>query len=184
MADDSEAEGELVRRYSQSMFYVINNIVRNDADAEDLLQDMFIIALKKIRHGDLNDPRTLSGYVRGIAKRVAWRHAGTAKNRSFTSVDGVPPPADPRRSPLEQLMMKEEVEFVRQVLGELTQERDRQIIIRYYDMEEDKETICAELGLTGEHFNRVRSRAIKRFKELYAEKRGSTKTRDETPDSR
>lgn len=181
---EREAEEELVSRYSRSIFLVINNIVRNHADAEDLLHEMFITVLRKIRRGDLNEPEKLSGFIRGVAKNIAQRHSRKATNRPLTNIDEVPPPADPHRGPLEQLLLKEEVEIVRQVLGELTQERDRQIIIRYYIMEEDKESVCANLGLTGEQFNKVRFRALGRFKELHDEKRGGANTRDETPHSR
>ena len=38
--------------------------------------------------------------------------------------------------------------------------------------EEDKERICADLGLTSMQFNSVISRALKRFKELYLKRFG------------
>lgn len=163
------------------MFLVINNIVRNPTDAEDLLHEMFITVLKKIRRGDLNEPEKLSGFIRSIAKNIAQRHSLKATNRQLINIDEVPPPADPNRGPLEQVLLKEEGEIMRQVLGELTQERDRRIIMRYFFMEEDKETICANLGLTGADFNRVKFRALERFKELYEEKLGSKKPGNQTP---
>jgi RNA polymerase sigma-70 factor, ECF subfamily len=184
IAGDREAEEELFHRYSRSMFLVINNIVRNPTDAEDLLHEVLITALRKIRQGDLNEPEKLSGFIRSIAKNIAQRHSRKATNRTLTNIEQVPPPTDPNRGPLEQLLLKEEVEIVRQVLGELTQERDRQIIIRYYIMEEDKETICANLGLTSADFSRVKFRALERFKELYEEKRSSKKPVSRTPGGR
>jgi RNA polymerase sigma-70 factor (ECF subfamily) len=56
---------------------------------------------------------------------------------------------------------------VRKVLGELKSERDRQVLFRFYVAEEEKEKICASLGLTSLHFNRVLFRARERFRELY-----------------
>lgn len=180
IAGEREAEAELVHRYSRGMFLIINNIVRNPGDAEELLHEMFITVLKKVRRGDLNEPEKLSGFLRSVAMNIAQRHFRKATNRPLTNIDEVPPPIDPHRGPLEQLLLKEEVELVRQVLGELTQERDRQIILRAYIKEEDKESICAGLGLTGAQFDKVKSRAIKRFKELCEEKRGRKKAGDQT----
>jgi hypothetical protein len=69
------------------------------------------------------------------------------------------------------------------VLGELTQERDRQIIIRYFFREEDKASICADFGLTSAQFNGAEFRALSRFKELCDEKHGGKETGNRTPGS-
>jgi RNA polymerase sigma-70 factor (ECF subfamily) len=55
---------------------------------------------------------------------------------------------------------------VRKLIGELPTDRDQQLLLRFYVAEEEKETICAELGLDSLHFNRVLFRARQRFKEL------------------
>jgi RNA polymerase sigma-70 factor (ECF subfamily) len=57
------------------------------------------------------------------------------------------------------------------VIDELPTDRDRQLLFRFYIAEDDKERICADLGLTSLHFNRVLHRARERYKELY-ESRG------------
>jgi RNA polymerase sigma-70 factor, ECF subfamily len=44
--------------------------------------------------------------------------------------------------------------------------RDREILVRFYLDDEERETICRELGLSEEHFNRVIFRARNRFREL------------------
>jgi RNA polymerase sigma-70 factor (ECF subfamily) len=46
-------------------------------------------------------------------------------------------------------------------------ERDIQVLYRFYIADEDKEEVCAELGLSSLHFNLVLHRARERFKELY-----------------
>jgi RNA polymerase sigma-70 factor, ECF subfamily len=53
------------------------------------------------------------------------------------------------------------------VINELPSDRDRQILFRFYIAEEEKERICADLCLTGLHFNRVLFRARARYRELY-----------------
>lgn len=57
--------------------------------------------------------------------------------------------------------------MIRRVLNGLTTDRDREVLFRFYINEERKEQICADLGLSDLHFNRVLHRARQRYKELY-----------------
>jgi DNA-directed RNA polymerase specialized sigma24 family protein len=52
------------------------------------------------------------------------------------------------------------------MLDEMPAERDREILVRFYLNDEDKEQICRDLRLSEEHFNRVIFRARNRFREL------------------
>jgi hypothetical protein len=52
--------------------------------------------------------------------------------------------------------------------------RDREVLVRFYLDDQDREKICRELGLSEEHFNRVIFRARNRFREL-VEHRGFRK---------
>ena len=60
------------------------------------------------------------------------------------------------------------------MLDELPVQRDREILLRFYLNDEDKDSICAGLGVDSTHFNRVLFRAKERFRELVvvAERRG------------
>ncbi len=170
MAGDQQAEEELVQRYRRGVRFIIDQLVRNRSDTEDLVQETFIIALKNIRRGDLRDRESLPAYICGIAKNVVSGLYRKAWSGNFTAIDEIPPPIDPNRNPLEQLLQNENDEIVRQVIGELRIERDRLVLFLFYILEEEKESICASLGLTSTHFNRVIFRARGRFKELYQEK--------------
>jgi RNA polymerase sigma-70 factor (ECF subfamily) len=52
------------------------------------------------------------------------------------------------------------------LLAELGTPRDREILTRVYLRDEDKDAICAALGVDATHFNRVLFRAKERFREL------------------
>jgi len=65
------------------------------------------------------------------------------------------------------LLRKESAGIVRQILKEMTSERDIQALFRFYLAEDDKEQICADLGLTNLQFNLVLHRARERYRELY-----------------
>jgi RNA polymerase sigma-70 factor (ECF subfamily) len=65
------------------------------------------------------------------------------------------------------LLQKEKAGIVRRILNEMTNERDIQALFRFYLAEDDKEQICADLGLTNLQFNLVLHRARERYRELY-----------------
>ncbi len=68
--------------------------------------------------------------------------------------------------------MRERADLVRQVIQELGTPRDRDILLRFYIAEEDKERISADFGLTSLQFNRVLHRARERYREIYLERAG------------
>ena len=164
---DKEAEDVLVQRYSRGVAVVIRKIIHNATDIEELVQQTFMIAIEKIRRGAVDEPERVSGYICGIAGKLAMAHLQKTRLRNFTGIDEIAPVVDSNRGPFEQLLRKEEAEIVRQVIDELRMPRDREILIRYYLHEEEKESICASLSLTSVQFNRVIFRALERFKELY-----------------
>src|SRR5262249_43570115 len=78
----------------------------------------------------------------------------------------------PSGSPLSGLLESENASLVRRVIRELGSERDREILLRFYIAEEDKDSIAADHGLTSLQFNRVLHRARQRYKELFLERTG------------
>jgi RNA polymerase sigma-70 factor (ECF subfamily) len=87
--------------------------------------------------------------------------------------------ADAAPGQLAQLLQKEKAGVVRQVLGELYSQRDREVLYRFYVAEEDKEQICIDLGLSSLHFNHVLFRARERFRNLYQKVTGSGGTKEQ-----
>jgi len=169
-AGNKDAEDDLVRRYTRGVSFIIRQKIQNPPDVEELIQQTLMIALEKIRRGDLQEPKALSGYICGIAGKLAHVHLQKMRIRKVTNIDEIATVLDPNRGPFEQLLRKEEAQILRQVIGELRMERDREIITRRYFLDEEKESICVSLSLTSVQFNKVIFRALERFKELYEEK--------------
>jgi RNA polymerase sigma-70 factor, ECF subfamily len=167
-AGDAVAEEELVRRYKNGIAIIIGRIVHNESVTEDLSQDTFRIALEKIRKGDVREPERLSGFICGVARNLAIEHVRrmqrTTNQEEIGNAEQI---RDPQPDQFEQLWRKELAEIVRQTIKELKVGRDREVLFRYYIAEEDKEQICADLGLSSQQFNSVIFRALKRYKELY-----------------
>jgi len=167
-AGDRQAEAELVERYSRGVMIIIRREVHDTVDVEDLHQEGFRIVLEKIRRGDVREPERLSGFVCGVARNLVidyFRRAARQENNAeIEEAESIPHPAPDQ---LQELLRKEKSDLVRQVLKEMSNERDIQALYRFYIADDDKEQICADLGLTSLHFNRVLHRARERFRELY-----------------
>jgi RNA polymerase sigma-70 factor, ECF subfamily len=147
---------------------IIRRDVGDASVADDLYQEAFRIALEKIRRGEVREPEKLSGFVSGVAKNLVidyFRRA--ARQEGVREVEEATFLPDPAPDQLEALLRKEQADIVRQVLKEMRNERDIQILFRFYLAEDKKEQICADLGLTSLHFNRVLHRARERYLELY-----------------
>jgi len=167
-AGDRQAEADFVERYSRGVMIIIRREVHNGAVAEDIYQETFRIGLGKIRQGDVREPRRLSGFICGVARNLVidyFRHA--ARHESMTEIEEAAHLPHPASDQLQELLRKEKADLVRQVLKEMPNERDIQVLYRFYIADDEKEQICADLGLTSLHFNRVLHRARERFRELY-----------------
>jgi RNA polymerase sigma-70 factor (ECF subfamily) len=163
-AGDVAAESELVSRYARGVRMIVSRGTRDRSIADDLCQETFRIALEKIRRGDVRDAKRLSGFMCALARNLTVEHF-----RRSRRADAVAPidESDPAPSQLERLLADERAGIVRKVLAELGSDRDRQILFRFYVAEETKARICADLGLSSLHFNRVLFRARERYRELY-----------------
>ena len=168
VAGNVRAEEEIVRRYEDGVSIIIGRIVQNPFVTEDISQETFIKVIEKIRHGDVREPKRLSGFICGVARYLAIEHVRRARqsaNREEVgTAEHIP---DPAPDPFKQLLAKERETAVCEVINELQVKRDRELLLRYYIAEEPKDQICSDLGLTREQFNRVVFRALKRFKEKY-----------------
>jgi RNA polymerase sigma-70 factor, ECF subfamily len=167
-AGDQQAETELVERYSDGVKIIIRRETGSASVADDLYQETFRIVIEKIRRGDVREPEKLSGFVCGVAKNLVIDHfRRAARQEGVREVEEAAFLPDTAPDQLETLLRKEQADIVRQVLKEMRNERDIQILFRFYLAEDKKERICADLGLTSLHFNRVLHRARERYLELY-----------------
>jgi RNA polymerase sigma-70 factor (ECF subfamily) len=148
--------------------------VRDPEIAADILQDAAVTTLEKLRAGEIAQPSGLGGYL----YRVALNHLRNYRRKDRTAVSSsadLESLADPANaSGAVEIDRAQWARAARRMLDELPTARDRELLIRFYLNDESKEQICAALGLSDEHFNRVIFRARGRFRALL-ERRGYTK---------
>jgi RNA polymerase sigma-70 factor (ECF subfamily) len=165
-AGDRAAEGELVERYSRGVLHHLRRMTGDPARSDDLHQETFRVVLLRLRTEGLEQPEKLAGFLLGTARNL---FLGQHRKRVRRGEDREPPAVDlpdPRPGQLARVLEEEEARAVQGLIAELGTDRDRELLLRFYVAEEDKERICGDLGLTSLHFNRVLFRARQRFKEL------------------
>jgi RNA polymerase sigma-70 factor, ECF subfamily len=175
---DRSAETAMVERYARGLLYLLR---RRTGDAElalDVRQDTFRIAIEKLRTAPLNEPERLAAYLRGIALNLLTADIRKTIRRGTTAdSDAIEAAADDTPGPYDDVSREQAGAAIRAMLAELRVPRDREILIRVYLDEEDKESICDALGIDGVHFNRVLFRARQRFRELLGGKDGQRRLR-------
>jgi RNA polymerase sigma-70 factor (ECF subfamily) len=140
--------------------------VRDPEVAADILQDAAVTTLEKLRSGEIAHPENVGGYL----YRVALNHLRNRRRKDRTAAANAATLDEPRSleddAEWERAGRPQWAQAARRVLDELPATRDRELLVRFYLNDEDKELICCQLGLSREHFNRVIFRARNRFREL------------------
>ncbi len=145
--------------------------VRDPEIAADILQDAAVTTLEKLRSGEIAHPENLGGYL----YRVAINHLRNHRRKDRTALSS-PEQLDELRDSVddpdwERVGRPQWSAAARRMLEEMPGARDRELLVRFYLNDEEKDAICQELNLSQEHFNRVIFRARNRFRELL-ERRG------------
>jgi RNA polymerase sigma-70 factor, ECF subfamily len=167
-ARDRSAEERVAELYGRGVAVILDRHTGGRPEAEDLFQDTFRVALEKLRNGELREPAKLPVFLAQIARNLAIEHYRKATRRKTdTDSEVILDVPSGSAGPLAALLNRENAVLVRRVLQELGNERDRQILLRFYIAEEDKDRISADYGLTSLQFNRVLHRARQRYKTLF-----------------
>ena len=164
----SEMDGmeELYQLFSKGIrFYLCRQLGPQELD--DKVHDTFVVVVQAIRRGELREPSRLMGFVRTIVRRQVAAHIDKVihTRRDQIDLDATIRLADPEDNPEEKAMFTQRSELISRVLGELSQ-RDREILTRFYLLEQSQDQICSEMALSETQFRLLKSRAKARFGEL------------------
>jgi RNA polymerase sigma factor (sigma-70 family) len=164
----SETDGmeELYQLFSKGIrFYLCRQLGPQELD--DKVHDTFVVVVQAIRRGELREPSRLMGFVRTIVRRQVAAHIDRVVHtrRDQIDLDSTISLADPEGNPEQKAMFSQRTELINRVLGELS-DRDREILTRFYLLEQDQDQICSEMALTETQFRLLKSRAKARFGEL------------------
>jgi RNA polymerase sigma-70 factor (ECF subfamily) len=152
----------LVREYP-GLVRVLVDRVGDRSVALDVLQDAVATTLTKLAGDSPPEPAHVAGFV----FRTALNHLRNHRRHTRTwrsDPDALETCVADGPSPLEASAAEANARLVRQVLAGLGSPRDREVLVRFYLDEQDKDEICAALGLTALQFNQVIFRARERMR--------------------
>lgn len=163
---DRAAESELVDRYARCIKLILLKRTGNAQLSNDLCQDTLLVALRKLRAGELRNPASLSAFIRQTAVNISIDHFRKEKRYVQQDNGTFSVHLSHRDNKWRDLDNRTTRIAIDKALDQLAVSRDREILRRFYLADEDKGTICMELELSSTHFDRVLYRARQRMREL------------------
>jgi RNA polymerase sigma factor (sigma-70 family) len=134
--------------------------------AEERMHDAFLIVLKAIQDGRIENANAFLGYVRTVTKRQFFNHLHTSVNSPECSDDLVAYtfPANAKYNPDSILDSQQRSILMARVLKSMDPKR-REILKRFYVLEQTQDQICTEMKLTDIQFRLLKNRAKAEFGE-------------------
>jgi RNA polymerase sigma-70 factor (ECF subfamily) len=154
---------ELYSRFERGVrLYLARHLGSQDLD--DKVHDTFVVVVQAIQRGELREPERLMGFIRTVVKRQVAGHIDRAVQSRTSRVElehGVSV-SDLHNDPEVEAIARQQEVIVEKVLRSIPQ-RDREILTRFYLMEQTQEQICEQMGLSETQFRLLKSRAKARF---------------------
>jgi len=164
---DQDAMADLYEVFAKGIrYFLLRNLGPDELD--DKLHDCFLAVAQAIQNGDLREPERLMGYVRTVVKRKVAASIEVAVHQRRSRVEFEETlfiVSDWRDNPEAAVLARQRVEIARKVLSGVSR-KDREILNRFYVLEQTQEQICLEMGLSYNQFRLLKSRAKSRFGEL------------------
>lgn len=165
-----EISDEFVKHHYAGLQLLLRRRIGDPGVAAEILNEAVATAIAHMRVGRVAQPDRLPGYVYRVALNLYRNYRREFDNR--TEIRTNPDDIDqlPAASCAADTIDAGVLQRVRAVIEELPTPRDREIVKRFYLEEEDKADICASLGLTPLHFDKVVFRARQRMRVLLESK--------------
>ena len=126
---DRQAFNQLFERYQRSVYATAMRRLQNEAEAQELCQDVFIQAMRKI--GQLQDPACFGGWLRSIAQRMAINRAVRARPELSIEGERVEASCVEHETPLGSVLASERRDQLHVGLNRLG-ELDRDTLVAFY----------------------------------------------------
>lgn len=164
LGSQADLERLIVTEYA-GLRLLLQRRTRDPDLAADLLNEAICISWEKWRAGQIAHPAQIAGYVYQVAMNLLRNWRRSAGERSDRRAD--PRTLDTLAGAAQEDALEESLTSkVLRIVDGITPARDRAVIVRFYLEEEDRQSICADLGLTGEQFTKILHRARRRLREL------------------
>lgn len=157
---DAAAEAELYRRLAPRVRLYGRRHLRDDEQAHDLMQQVMMTAIEKLRTGELREPARIASFVFGVCRMLTLEsRRGERRRNALLEKYGadleiadiaVPPRLDEAK--------------VAACLERLAQ-RDRSVLLFSFYEEEPAEKVGKALGISEGNVRVIRHRALQRLRD-------------------
>lgn len=154
----SADEQELCRRFAPRVRLYGLRHLRDAEAAADLVQQVLMLTLQKLRGGEVREPERIASFILGTARRVASELRRGDRRAERLELDTEHGAIVPSYEP--EPLVKE---HLARCLDRLT-ERERSVMLLTYFLERSAEEIAADLALEGGHVRVIRHRALVRLR--------------------
>jgi RNA polymerase sigma-70 factor (ECF subfamily) len=169
---DAAAEAELCRRLGPRIRLYGLKHLRSEAAAADLMQDVLILLLGKLRDGAVREPAQVVSFVLGTARQtvIDWRRSGARRTRILEKFPIDLMPSEPSAS--EDGPEPIDAQRLRGCLGALP-ERERAVLVMTFYDDRPADAVAAELGLSAGNVRVIRHRGLERLRGCMAAAEGA-----------
>ena len=155
---DASAEAEFCRRFAPRIRLFGRKWLRNDAAAADLVQDVLLMALQKLRAGVVRDPERIASFMLSTARQMmvdSRRNSGRRERILGTFGDDLIPIAEPATEAAP--------ERLRHCLQALP-ERERTVLVMTFYDDCPADALGKQLGLNAGHVRVIRHRGLEHLR--------------------
>src|SRR5580765_583743 len=125
LADTSERTDALYRQHGRSVTRICRTLLRDDAEAEDATQQVFLSAHRALLHGAA--PREPAAWLATIARNECWARIRARMSTPLATPHG---PADRALGPSDEALQRAELEAFWQALADLPRPQRNAFLLR------------------------------------------------------
>lgn len=166
---DAAAEAAICRRFGPRIRLYGLKHLRSEAAAADLVQDVLVMVLTKLRDGAVREPERLASFVLGMARQtvIDQQRGGRRRARILEAFPlDLTPAAEEAAEPIDS-------ERLELCLGALP-ERERTVLLMTFYDDRPADAVAAELKLTGGNVRVIRHRGLDRLRDCMTQAEGTT----------
>jgi RNA polymerase sigma-70 factor (ECF subfamily) len=156
---DAAAESELCRRFAPRVRLYGLRHLRSEAAAADLVQDVLILTLQKLRAGTVREPERLASFILGTCRQVVidGKRGVMRRERLLDTfsldLSGV----------VEDAVEPLDTQRLQKCLERLP-ERERAVLVMTFYDDRPADAVGRELGITAANVRVIRHRGIERLR--------------------
>ena len=156
---DAAAEAELCRRFAPRIRLYGLRHLRNEAAAADLVQDVLLMTLQKLRAREVREPERLASFILGTCRQVVidGRRSGLRRGRLLeTFAADLSPLVDESVEALDTSRLEGCLQSL--------PERERAVLMMSFYDDQSAGAVGVELGLSAGNVRVIRHRGIERLR--------------------